>query len=62
VESGVQTDREVLANRTDIIIINKTDEIVLLTDVAIPSARNVIKKEAENKLKLKNLSVKFQRM
>jgi hypothetical protein len=30
--------------------------------VAIPSDRNVIQKESENKLKYKNLSIEFQRI
>jgi hypothetical protein len=54
---GEQTDREVLANRPDIIIKNKKDKICLLLDVAISSDRNVIQKESENKLKYKNLSI-----
>jgi hypothetical protein len=33
-----------------------------LIDVAIPSDRNVIQKEAEKKLKYKNLSIEIQRM
>jgi hypothetical protein len=33
-----------------------------LIDVAIPSDRNVIQMESENKLKYKNLSVEIQRM
>jgi hypothetical protein len=33
---GIQTDREVLANRPDIIIKNKKDKTCLLIDVAIP--------------------------
>jgi hypothetical protein len=41
---GIQTDREVLANRPHIIIKNKKDKICLLIDVAIPSDRNVIQK------------------
>jgi hypothetical protein len=47
---GIQTDREVLANRPDIIIKNK-EKTCLLIDVAIPSDRNVIQKEAEKNLK-----------
>jgi hypothetical protein len=58
---GIQTDREVLANRPDIIIKNK-DKTCLLIDVAIPSDKNVIQKEAEKKLKYKNLSIEIQRM
>jgi hypothetical protein len=32
----MQTDREVLANRPDIIVKNKKDKTFLLIDVAIP--------------------------
>jgi hypothetical protein len=35
---------------------------LLLIDVAIPSDRNVIQKESENKLKYNNLSIEIQRM
>jgi hypothetical protein len=59
---GVQTDREVLANRSYLIIKNKKDKICLLIDVAIPSDRNVIQKASENKLKYKNLSIEIQLM
>jgi hypothetical protein len=48
---GIQTDTEVLANRPDIIVKNKKDKTCLLIDVAIPSDKNVIQKEAEKKLK-----------
>jgi hypothetical protein len=58
---GVQTDREVLQNRSDIIIKPIKIKICLLIDVAIPSDRNVIQKESENKLKYKNLSIEIQR-
>jgi hypothetical protein len=33
-----------------------------LIDVVIPSDKNVIQKEAENKLKYKNVSIEIQRM
>jgi hypothetical protein len=42
---GIQTDREVLANRPDIIIKNKKDKTCLLIDVAKPSDKNAIQKE-----------------
>jgi hypothetical protein len=51
-----------LANRPDIIIKNKKDKTCLLIDVAIPSEKNVIQKEAEKELKYKNLSIEIQRM
>jgi hypothetical protein len=59
---GIQTDREVVANRPDIIIKNMKDKICLLIDVAIPWNRNVIEKESKKKLKYKNLSIEIQRM
>ena len=47
----VHTDREVTANRPDIIIKNKKEKTCTLIDVAIPADRNVVQKEAEKKLK-----------
>jgi hypothetical protein len=58
----VQTDREVLGKTPDIIIKNKKDKICLMIDVAIPSDRNVVKKEAEMELKYKNFSTEIQQM
>jgi hypothetical protein len=55
-------DREVLANRPDIIVKNKKDKTCLLIDVAIPSDKNIIQKEAEKKLKNKDLRIEIQRM
>jgi hypothetical protein len=55
---GVQTDREVLANRPDIFVKNKKDRTCLLVDVAVPSDKNVIQKEVEKKLKYKNSKYK----
>jgi hypothetical protein len=57
------TNREVVVNRPDTgLIVKNKDRHSLLTDVAIPSDRNVIQKEAEKKLKYKNLSIEIQRM
>jgi hypothetical protein len=42
-------------------IIKNKDKTCLLTDVAIPSDKNVIQKEDEKKLKYKNLSIEIQR-
>ena len=44
---AVPTDREVTANRPDIIIKNKREKTCTLIDVAIPADRNVVQKEAE---------------
>ena len=56
------TDREVTANRPDIIIKNKKEKTRTLIDVAIPTDRNVVQKEAEKKLKYKSLCIEIQRM
>jgi hypothetical protein len=58
---GVQTDREVLGNRPNTTVKHK-DRTCLLIDVATPSDRNVIQKEAEKKLKYENLSIEIQQM
>jgi hypothetical protein len=50
-----------LANRPDIITKIK-DKTCLLIDVAIPPDKNVIQKEAEKKLRYKNISIEIQRM
>jgi len=50
------TDRELTANRTHTIIKNKKEKICILTDVTIPTERNVVQKEAEKKLKYKSFS------
>ena len=47
---AVHTDREVKANRSDIIIKNKKEKTCTLIDVAITTDRNVVQKEAEKKL------------
>jgi hypothetical protein len=58
----LQAVREILANRPDILVKNKKEKPYLLIGVAIPSNKNVIHKEAEKKLKYKNLSIEIQRM
>ena len=59
---AVHTDREVTANRPDIIIRNRKERTCTLIDVAIPTDRNVVHKEAEKKLKYKSLCIEIQRM
>jgi hypothetical protein len=59
---AVHTDREVTANRPDIIIKNKKERTCTLIDVAIPADRNVVQKEAEKRLKYKSLCIEIQRM
>jgi len=58
---AVHTDREVTANRPDIIIKNKKEKTCTLIDVTIPADRNVVQKEAEKKLKYKILCIEIKR-
>jgi hypothetical protein len=53
---------EFLVNRPVIINKNKTDESCLLSDVVIPSERNLIQKEVEVKLNYKNLSTEIEQV
>jgi hypothetical protein len=46
---AVHTDREVTANRPDIIIKNQKEKTCTLIDVTIPADRNCMQKEAEKK-------------
>ena len=59
---AVHTEREVTANRPDIIIKNEKEKTCTLIDVAIPADRNTVQKEAEKKLKYKRLGIGIQRM
>jgi len=59
---AVHTDRDVTANRPDIIIKNKKEKIGTLIYVAISAARNGVRKEAEQKLKYKRLCIEVKRM
>jgi hypothetical protein len=58
----VQTDRTIPNNKPDIIVGDNEKRTCMLIDVAIPGDRNVIKKEAENILKYKDLTTEIQRM
>jgi hypothetical protein len=44
---AVNTDREVTANRPDMVIKNQKEKTCTLIDVATPADRNVVQKEAE---------------
>ena len=59
---ALHTDREVTANRPDIIIKIKKEKTCTLIDVAVPADRNVVQKEVEKKLKYKSLGIEIQQM
>ena len=58
----MQTDRTIPNNKPDIIIRDNEMGTCVLIDVAISEDRNVIKKEAENILKYKDLTTEIQSM
>jgi hypothetical protein len=47
----IRTQKELTAKRPDIIIKNKKEKTCTLIDVAIPADSNVMRREAESKLK-----------
>ena len=53
----VHTEREVTANRPDIVIKYNKEKTCTLIDVAIPADRNVVQEVAEKKLKYKSLCI-----
>ena len=59
---AVHTDREVTANRPDIIMKNNKEKTRTLMHVGIPAHRNAVQKVAEKKLKNKSLCIEIQRM
>lgn len=61
-DTQVHTDRTILANKPDIIVKNKKLRTCILIDVAIPSDYNITQKEAEKRLKYKDLQIEIQRL
>jgi hypothetical protein len=59
---AAHADKEVTANRADIIIKHKKEKTCTQIDVATSADRNVMQKEAEKKLKYKSLCIEIQRM
>lgn len=58
----VQTDKEIKANRPDIIVKDWAKNTCLLIDVSVPSDQNIVKKEVEKLSKYKDLEIEVFRM
>ena len=58
---GIQTDRTILANRPDIIIVDKEKKTCMLLDFSVPSDRNTSIKNFEKISKYKDLEIEIQR-
>ena len=57
----IHTDREISANRPDILIKNNRDKKCALIDVAIPSDKNTSKKISKKVSKYKDLEIEISR-
>lgn len=58
----IHTDREIAANRPDIIIKDKDERVCFLIDVAVPNDNNAGIKELEKRSKYKDLEIEIARM
>ena len=58
----IQTDKEIIHNRPDIIVINKLNKTAQIIDIAIPSDYNVVRKRNEKITKYIDLSIELKRM
>ena len=56
------TDKEIKANRRDIVIKKKPTNMCMLIDMAVPSDRNIAAKEVEKISKYKDLEIEVSRM
>ena len=56
------TDKEIKANRPDIVLINNSDKTCLLIDMTVPSDNNISLKEYEKLAKYKDLEIEIQKM
>ncbi|TWW73485.1 hypothetical protein D4764_15G0008790 [Takifugu flavidus] len=58
----IQTDKMVVANQPDIVVVDKHRKTVVVIDVAIPSDSNIRKKEHEKLEKYQGLKEEMERM
>ena len=58
----IQTDKEIKANRPDIVVKNKKEKTCLLIDMSIPTERNTSLKTTEKLSKYKDLEIEIQKM
>ena len=58
----IQTDREIKANRPDIVIKDKQEKSCLLSDMSIPTEKNTSVKVTEKLSKYKDLEIEIEQM
>ena len=59
---SIQTDREIKANRPDIVMKDKQEKSCLLIDMSIPCEKNTSVKVTEKLPKYKDLDIEIERM
>ena len=59
---SIHTDREIKANRPDIIIKDKVEKTCMLIDMTVPSDKNISVKVVEKLSKYKDLEIEIERM
>ena len=59
---SVQTDKEIRANRPDIIFVDKRERTVMFIDVTIPNDHNIIEKKLEKIEKYTDLGIEIKEL
>ena len=59
---SIQTDKEIRANRPDIIFVDKREQTVLFIDVTIPNDHNIIEKGLEKIEKYTDLRIEIKEL
>lgn len=61
-DQQIHTDRTITANKPDIVIKDRRNNMCTMVDVAVPADANVMAKEAEKLLKYRDLAIEISRM
>ncbi|KAL1447369.1 hypothetical protein WDU94_013907 [Cyamophila willieti] len=61
-DQQIRTDRTIPCNKPDLVIKNVKERTCILVDVSVPADTNIDKKEAEKRLKYRNLAIEIERM
>ena len=59
---SIQTDKEIRANRPDIIFVDKRERTVMFIDVTIPNDHNIIEKKLEKIEKCTDLGIEIKEL
>ena len=59
---SIQTDKEIRANRPDIIFVDKREQTVMFVDVTIPNDHNIIEKKLKKIEKYTDLGIEIKEL